>query len=144
MKSVLPAQASALIDFRLVPNQTPEHTLDLLHNHLREEGFEDVHVSVLGTAEAAGTPIDHPFVQRVISVAERVSGAQASIIPMIGGSLPIIASLQRHLNVPGLSAPGNPFYFGAKVHAPNEHVRIADIEQAVVFTSALLEDLSSA
>jgi acetylornithine deacetylase/succinyl-diaminopimelate desuccinylase-like protein len=79
----------------------------------------------------------------VISVAERVSGARASVIPSIGGSLPIIASFQRHLNIPGLSAPGNPFYFGAKVHAPNENVRIEDIEHAVVFTSSLLEALGS-
>jgi acetylornithine deacetylase/succinyl-diaminopimelate desuccinylase-like protein len=143
MKSVLPAAASARIDLRLVPDQTPEDALDLLHHHLKDEGFEDVQVTVLGTAEAAGTPIDHPFVQRVIRVAERVSGAQASIIPSIGGSLPIIASLQRHLNTPGLSAPGNPFYFGAKVHAPNENVRVDDVRQAVMFTSALLEDLSS-
>jgi hypothetical protein len=41
------------------------------------------------------------------------------------------------MNIPGLSAPGNPFYFGAKVH---ENVRIEDVEQAVVFTSALLDD----
>jgi acetylornithine deacetylase/succinyl-diaminopimelate desuccinylase-like protein len=141
MKSVLPAQASARIDLRLVPDQTPDNTLALLHEHLTKEGFEDIEVTVLGTADAAGTAIDHPFVRRVISVAERVSGAQASVIPRIGGSLPIIASLQRHLDTPGLSAPGNPFYFGAKVHAPNEHVRIEDVEQAVVFTSALLEEL---
>jgi acetylornithine deacetylase/succinyl-diaminopimelate desuccinylase-like protein len=77
----------------------------------------------------------------VIRVAERVSGAQASIVSMIGGSLPIIASLQRRLSTPGLSVPGNPFYFGAKVHAPNENVRVEDIEQAVALTTALLEDL---
>jgi acetylornithine deacetylase/succinyl-diaminopimelate desuccinylase-like protein len=141
MKSVLPAEASARLDFRLVPDQTPENVLELLHDHLREEGFEDVQVTVLGTAEPARTPLDHPFVQRVIGVAERVNGAQASVIPIIGGSLPIIASLQRHLDTPGLSAPGNPFYFGAKVHAPNENVRIQDVEHAVVFTSALLEEL---
>jgi acetylornithine deacetylase/succinyl-diaminopimelate desuccinylase-like protein len=76
----------------------------------------------------------------VIRVAERVSGAQASIVSMIGGSLPIIASLQRHLSPPGQLAPGNAFFFGARVHAPNENVRVEDIEQAVASTSALLDD----
>jgi acetylornithine deacetylase/succinyl-diaminopimelate desuccinylase-like protein len=132
------------MDFRLVPDQTPESVLELLQAHLRDEGFDDVEVSVIGTAEAAGTSIEDPFVQRVIHVAEATSGKRASIMPRLGGSLPIIASLQRHLEVPGVAAPGNPFYFGARVHAPNEHVRRDDLGQAIRFTYALIQELAHA
>jgi acetylornithine deacetylase/succinyl-diaminopimelate desuccinylase-like protein len=142
MKTVLPAEASAWLDFRLVPDQHPDETLALLTAHLERQGFDDVEITVLGTAESAGTPIEHPFVQRVVGVAEWTSGEQTSINPRVGGSLPVIASLQRHLRVPGLSAPGNPFYYGAKAHAPNEHIRLADLGHAIRFTHALVEALA--
>jgi acetylornithine deacetylase/succinyl-diaminopimelate desuccinylase-like protein len=142
MKTVLPAEASAWLDFRLVPEQHPHEMLALLTSHLEREGFGDVEINVLGTAEPAGTPIEHPFVQTVARIAEETSGKPASITPRVGGSLPIIASLHRHLQVPGVSAPGNPFYYGAKVHAPNEHIRLEDLGHAIRFTRLLFEALA--
>lgn len=62
---------------------------------------------------------------------------------MIGGSLPLLASLRRHVGAPGLAPPDNPFYFGARAHAPNEHIRVADLARAVGFFSALLEALGA-
>lgn len=144
MKTVLPADATALLDFRLVPAQRPDKTLALLRAHLANEGFADVQVTELGSAEAAGTPIEHPFVQRVARIAEELTGRPASITPRIGGTLPIISSLQRHLGVPGLAAPDNPFYFGSRAHAPNEHIRLEDLGQAGRFTYTLLEGLAEA
>jgi acetylornithine deacetylase/succinyl-diaminopimelate desuccinylase-like protein len=141
MKTVLPAEASAWLDFRLVPDQTPDETLALLRAHLQGEGFDDVTVTVLGSAEAAGTPIEHPLAQRVTQIAEDVSGRPVSVWPRIGATLPIIASLQRHLGVPGVAPPDNPFYFGARAHAPNEHIRLEDLRAAIRFTDALLATL---
>jgi acetylornithine deacetylase/succinyl-diaminopimelate desuccinylase-like protein len=142
MKTVLPAEASSWLDFRLVPEQHPDEILALLRAHLDTEGFGDVEVIALGSAEAAGTPIEHPFVQRVARIAEEVTGKPASITTRVGGTLPIVASLQRHLGLPGLSAPDNPVYFGSRAHAPNEHIRLEDIGHAVRFMHALLEGLA--
>ena len=47
-KTVLPARASAKVDFRLVPDQTPEEVVRLLRSHLDAEGFSDVKVNFLG------------------------------------------------------------------------------------------------
>jgi acetylornithine deacetylase/succinyl-diaminopimelate desuccinylase-like protein len=142
VKTVLPAEGGALLDFRLVPEQRPEQILELVRSHLEREGFDDVEVTVFGMAEAAGTPIEHPFVQRVAEIAEEASGSPPSITPRIAGTLPIVASLQRHLGAPGIAAPDNPFYFGARAHAPNEHIRLEDVGHAVRFTMALLENLA--
>src|SRR5215211_1014503 len=71
-KTVLPAEASAWLDLRLVPDQRPEEVLDLLQRHLEREGLDDIEVTVVGAATPAGTPIEHPFVQRVAAIAESV------------------------------------------------------------------------
>ena len=81
--------------------------------------------------------------QLVAEVAEQVAGAPASITPRVGGTLPIVHSLQRHLDAPGVAAPDNPVYFGARAHAPNEHIRLEDVGPAVRFTRALFERLAS-
>jgi acetylornithine deacetylase/succinyl-diaminopimelate desuccinylase-like protein len=140
-KTVLPAAASAWLDFRLVPAQQPDEILALLRAHLAREGFDEIEVTVLGRAESAGTSVDHPFAELVVRVAEEVAGERASINPRAGGSLPIIASLERYVGAPGVGAPDNPVYFGSRAHAPNEHIRLEDLEHAVRFTRALLERL---
>ena len=143
IKTVLPAAASAWMDFRLVPDQRPDEILELLRAHLDREGFEDVRITPLVTAKPAKTPLGDPFVRRVADVAEAVSGASASITPLGAGTLPIIASLHEHLALPGLAAPDNPTYVGARVHAPNEHIRLEDLDPALRFTYALLQSLGA-
>jgi acetylornithine deacetylase/succinyl-diaminopimelate desuccinylase-like protein len=142
IKTVLPAAASAWMDFRLVPDQQPEEVLGLLREHLDREGFDDIHLTPLMTAKPAKTPLDDPFVRRVVEIAEAVSGERASIWPLAPPTLPIVASLQEHLAVPGLAPPDNPIYAGSRAHAPNEHIRLEDIQPALRFTYALLRDLA--
>jgi acetylornithine deacetylase/succinyl-diaminopimelate desuccinylase-like protein len=140
-KTVLPATASAWMDFRLVPDQQPAQILELLRAHLDREGFGDIEVTSLVTAKPAKTPVGDPFVRRVLEVAETVSGAAASVTPLAAGTLPIVASLNEHLGVPGLSAPDNPTYAGSRAHAPNENIRLDDVEPALRFTCELFRAL---
>jgi acetylornithine deacetylase/succinyl-diaminopimelate desuccinylase-like protein len=143
IKTVLPATASAWLDFRLVPDQQADQIFELIRAHLEREGFSDVAAKKLGEATPAKTPLGDPFVRRVIDVAEAVSGAQASVTPLAAATLPIVASFRDHLGVPGLSAPDNPFYAGSNAHAPNEHIRLEDVEPALRFTYELLRSLGS-
>jgi acetylornithine deacetylase/succinyl-diaminopimelate desuccinylase-like protein len=143
IKTVLPAAASAWLDFRLVPDQQADQIFELIRAHLEREGFSDVAAKKLGEATPAKTPLGDPFVRRVIDVAEAVSGAQASVTPLAAATLPIVASFRDHLGVPGLSAPDNPFYAGSNAHAPNEHIRLEDVEPALRFTYELLRSLGS-
>ena len=144
IKTVLPAAASAWMDFRLVPDQQPEEILELLRAHLEREGFGDVEVVPIVAARPATTALDHPFVRRVVDVAEAVSGESASVMPLGAATLPIVASFNEHLGVPGLAAPDNPTWVGARVHAPNENIRLEDIEPALRFTYELLLELGAA
>jgi acetylornithine deacetylase/succinyl-diaminopimelate desuccinylase-like protein len=142
-KTVLPAAASAWIDFRLVPGQRPGEIFELLRAHLDHEGFDDIELTPIVTAMPAKTPLGDPFVRRVVAVAEAVSGKRASIVPIGPPTLPIVASLNEHLAVPGLAAPDNPTYAGSRPHAPNEHIRLEDVEPALRFTYTLLRELAA-
>jgi acetylornithine deacetylase/succinyl-diaminopimelate desuccinylase-like protein len=75
---------------------------------------------------------------------EQPAGAPPSIAPRVSATLPIVASLERHVGVPGVAAPDESFHCGARPHAPNENVRIDDVRRAVRFTYALFENLASA
>jgi acetylornithine deacetylase/succinyl-diaminopimelate desuccinylase-like protein len=120
-KTILPAKASAKIDFRIVPNQTPEEILQKLQKHLIDQGFEDVKVNYLGGVPPGRTDPNHPFIDLVMDAAINVYGEEMVKIPMLGWSGPNHAILQ-HLNVPvatsGIGYPGN------RTHSPNENVRL--------------------
>jgi acetylornithine deacetylase/succinyl-diaminopimelate desuccinylase-like protein len=141
VKTVLPSRAMAKMDFRLVPDQDPDDILHKLRAYLAAQGYDDVQVHQLGGAEPVVTPIQHPFVRRVIGIAERFAAKPASIQPIVGGTLPLLGALRRFVGVPGLSAPGNPGYWGSGAHGPNEHVRLSDLHLAVRLNCALLSGL---
>jgi acetylornithine deacetylase/succinyl-diaminopimelate desuccinylase-like protein len=118
-KTVLPAKASAKIDFRLVPDQTPEDVLARLRTHLDEEGFSDVEITFLGGGPAARTDPDDQFVSLVVDSAEPIYGHPMQIVPMTGGSGPNYA-FKHYLNIPICTAGIG--YPGSKTHAPNENI----------------------
>ena len=120
-KTVLPARATAKVDFRLVPDQTPQQVLQQLRAHLDAEGFSDVQVTFLGGEAPARTDPDDPFVKVVVDAATDVYGSPMQVVPMVGGSGPNHAFVE-YLNVPIVTAGIG--YPGSQVHAPNENVRI--------------------
>lgn len=120
-KTVLPAKASAKVDFRLVPGQTIEKCLTLLRQHLDREGFSDVQIEFLGGGPAARTDPDDPFIQLVVNTAEEVYEHKMELIPMVGGSgpnYPFVHELKVPVATAGLGYPDT------RAHAPNENIRL--------------------
>lgn len=120
-KTVLPAQARAKVDFRLVPNQEPVQVVEQLRSHLAAEGFGDVEIAVLSGEPPGRTDPDDPFLQLVATAAEGVYGQPQMIHPMSGGSGPIHPFIET-LGVPVATAGIS--YPGALIHAPNENMVI--------------------
>lgn len=120
-KTVLPARASAKVDFRLVPDQTPERVVKRLRAHLDAEGFSDVKVTFLGGEPPGRTDPDHPFIRLVAETATDVYGQPMKVVPMIGGSGPNHAFLHE-LGVPVATAGMG--YPDTRAHAPDENIRI--------------------
>jgi acetylornithine deacetylase/succinyl-diaminopimelate desuccinylase-like protein len=120
-KTVLPARASAKVDFRLIPDQDPADILKKLRAHLDAQGFTDVQITDLGGDAPARTDPDHPFIQLVAKTAEEVYEMPQKLIPMSGGSGPN----HPFVHVLGLPvATGGLGYPDTKAHAPNENIRI--------------------
>ena len=120
-KTVLPAKASAKVDFRLVPDQTPEKVLEQLRTHLDQAGFSDVGIEFLGGEPAARTDPDHPFVQMVVETAKEAFGQPMELVPLVGGSGPnyeFIHTLKMPVVTSGIGYPGS------NAHAPDENIRI--------------------
>ncbi len=140
-KTVLPAHASAKVDFRLVPNQTPEQVLQLLRAHLDAEGFADVQITHLGGEEPARTDPDDPFVDLVVHSAEAVYGVPMQITPLSGGSGPNHPFI-HYLNLPVVSAGLG--YPGAGGHAPNENIRVDLYLKAAKHIARILKEFGEA
>jgi acetylornithine deacetylase/succinyl-diaminopimelate desuccinylase-like protein len=122
-KTVLPAVASAKIDFRLVPDLTPEKVTKLLRAHLDRRGFEDVEV-VPGHGEPPSRwPTDSVTAKAAVDACRSAYGTEPVVYPLLAGSGPM-AQVCDTLGIPvagfgsGNAASAN--------HAPNENIAIAD------------------
>lgn len=122
-KTVLPAKASAKIDFRLVPDQKPEDVLNQLRDYLDVNGFNDVTITYLGGEVPARTDPDDAFIQLVVDSATEVYGKPMQIMPMTGGSGPNYI-VQQALQIP--IATLGVGYPESNAHAPNENIRLND------------------
>lgn len=119
-KTVLPAEAVAKIDFRLVPGMVPERQLERLKDHLQKNGFTDIEIRLIHGEAAARTPIGDPFVSQVNEAAREVFGS-AVLSVSSAGTGPMYA-FAKVLGAPCISV-GSTYMF-ARIHSPNEFARI--------------------
>jgi len=129
-KTVLPAEASAKVDFRLVPDQEPAEIIRLLRRHLDEQGFSDVEVvEIEGEGErAARTDPDAPIVGVVADVSRALTGKEPLILPTSAGTGPQHV-LCGQFGVPAVgTGVGNQ---ESNNHAPNENIFVRDYLEGI-------------
>jgi len=135
-KTVIPAEAAAKLDFRLVPDQDPAAVAELLRRHLDAEGFVDVEIVPEEGERPYRGPADSPLVRAAQAVAEEAFARPAVIIPNGGGTAPMWLVSHRHqlANVTlGMS------HTGSGAHAPNEHIRLDNYWKALRATAQLYQ-----
>ncbi len=141
-KTVLPDHAFAKIDFRLVPNLTPDLVVDLLRKHLDRRGFDDIEIKLTETGEeVARSPLDSSIVRAAIDAARAVYPKEPVIYPTSAGSGPMYPLCQA-LGIPAVSA-GCGWYDG-RAHAPNESVRIQDYFEGIQWVRELIDRFARA
>ncbi len=141
-KTVLPAEAFAKLDLRLVPGQDPVRVVRLLRAHLDRHGFSDIELVELETHEhAARSDVSHPFVRHTVDALRAAFGREPVVYPSVAGSGPMYPFV-AHLGAPivGLGCG----YPGSRVHSPNEHVRVVDFDRSVRATVELLRRFGAA
>jgi acetylornithine deacetylase/succinyl-diaminopimelate desuccinylase-like protein len=139
-KTVLPSTAMARLDFRLVPDLTPEIVLKLLRKHLDIRGFKDVEIVELASAPLAKSLADSRVARAATESVLEIYGVAPIVYPMDPSSGPVGA-------VCGVSSPPVPVasfglgYAGSNPHGPDEHIRLDDLLQSIKFIGRVIHRL---
>src|SRR6266699_2943460 len=140
-KTVLPSTAMARLDFRLVPDLTPELVHKLLREHLNVRGFKDIEIIELGSAPLAKSSATSKVARAATESALEIYGLPPIVYPMDPSSGPVGA-------VCGVSDPPAPVasfgvsYAGSNPHGPDEHIRLDDFLQSIKFIGRVIHRLA--
>jgi acetylornithine deacetylase/succinyl-diaminopimelate desuccinylase-like protein len=135
-KTLIPRQAFAKLEARLVAGQDPKKIVQLIRRHLDRLGFEEIEVTVINDRQRGyRSDFSDPFVKLVQSTAEEVYPDGVTITPNHPGCGPLY-DLGTVLQLPIVSTGIG--WIGSKYHAPNENVRIADFKQGIVHIALLI------
>ena len=122
-KTVMPAEAMAKVDFRLVIDQDPYEIRDLLRQHLDAEGFSDVEIELLSAEHPARTSTDSAIVKVVEQAHREVDGAEPVIIPTSLGTGPAYV-MAHQFGIPFASSGVG--HADSRAHSPNENIYVED------------------
>ncbi|HEV2860222.1 MAG TPA: M20/M25/M40 family metallo-hydrolase [Pyrinomonadaceae bacterium] len=140
-KTILPGTATARLDFRLVPDLTPELIVKLLRAHLDTRGFQDIEINELGSAPYAKSSPRSMVARATVESAEEVYGSAPVVYPLDPASGPVGA-------VCGVQHPPTPVvsfgvsYSGSNPHGPDENIRLDDFIQGVKYFGRIIQRLS--
>jgi len=118
-KTVLPHEARARVDVRLMPKMSIEQTLSRMRAHLDAQGFTDIEVSQWQAYPWAQTPWKSPVVQALVG-AIRDQGIEPYAWPRLAGSAPMYlfsSVLKMPFVMGGLG-------HGGRAHSPNEYATV--------------------
>ncbi len=116
-KTVLPHEATAKLDLRLVPDMTAKEALASLKAHLAKRGYGDTEVNMTGGYDPNSTPADSAFTRAQIAVYKRHS-VDPLLWPRSAGSWPGYLFTNPPLRLPaGHFGLGH----GSGAHAPDEY-----------------------
>ena len=122
-KTVLPAVASAKLDFRLVPDLTPELVEELLRKHLDRRGFGDIEITAQHGELPSRWPADTAVAKASVTAVRDAYGTDPVVYPLMAGSGPM-AQVCDKLGIPVVGfGSGNA---GSSNHAPNENIKVTD------------------
>ena len=140
VKTITPAEASAKVDMRLIPNQDPAVIQERLRAHLDRRGFTDVTTTIHRGEHPYWTPIGDP----IVDAAERAHEGIFDESPLrwfsMGGTAPMHQVCAPH-RLPMVS-------LGAgdaenRNHAPNESYSLELMRRAAKVTGRFLREFAT-
>ena len=153
--NTIATEARASIDFRLVPDETPQRVRELVEEFLRSQGWFVINEEPDEAARAAHpmlvkltwsldypayrTSLDSPAAKAVLDAIERTIGEPAIRVPMLGGSVPM-HTFASALGMPIIGVPiAN---YDNNQHAANENLRLGNLWDGIEIYAGLLTDLT--
>ncbi len=141
-KTVIPAKAYAKISCRLVPNQDPQETAELIAAYLKDNAPSGVQVSVHihpGQGKAVRISPNVAVVKAFAKAFEEVFDAPCEFI-FEGASIPIVPELAQ-------ACGGETILLGLglttdQIHAPNEHFGVDRLEKGMLAMARAIELLT--
>ncbi len=137
-KTVLPHEAMAKCDIRLVEAQTADDIFAKLEAHVQQHA-PSVRVERQGSMDPSKTPLDSPYATPLQAAIAAAQGAPL-LVPALGGSLPDYVFTK----ILGLPAFGTPYANADEAnHAPNENLEVARFYNGIKTSAALLAHLGA-
>jgi acetylornithine deacetylase/succinyl-diaminopimelate desuccinylase-like protein len=153
--NVVPSLAGASVDFRLVPNQTPDRVRARVEAHFRGLGWTVVDEEPDSAMRArtpkllrlewreggypsVRTPLDAPVSRALVAAATEAMGEPPLRLPTLGGSLPL-APIVEVLGVPVIVLPT--VNHDNNQHAADENLRLRNLFEAVDLFVGVLHGL---
>ena len=136
-KTVLPKQAMAKLDMRLVPNQDPDDIVAKLRKHLDARGFDDIEMATFSMEHPVRSEPGFELGKAAIEAARETFDQPPAVAPMMiaTGPMHVIA---RGLGVPTVS-PAGVYRPTSDIHAPNENCRVEDYLKIIEYTVAYID-----
>ena len=122
-KTVLPGEATAKLDFRLIPDQDPDDVLARLRAHFDSHGFEKVEIVWHDGEKPARSDPSSEIAKSVIRCVQELHGEPVlwPFMQATGPMHPVVSDLGVPTVLPvGVGRPDN------RIHAPNENIHAAD------------------
>ena len=150
-RTVIPAEATAAIDIRMVKGNDPDDMVNKVIEHVKREGFhvvsenpdqntrmqyaDIVKIVKRGGYPASRTSMDLEISKLTIEALSDYYDEQVVLVPTSGGSVPLYIFTQI-LDVPTINVPI--VNHDNNQHQPNENIRIGHYWQGIETLAALL------
>lgn len=132
-KTIVPNEARAKMDFRLIPMLDPEKAAQKLRAHLDRHGFAHIEIQTRTAEPPYKISVKEPMAQAVIAAATKVYGE----LPIVNG-VSAEGTILKHVWIPCvLTGFANP---GANLHAPDENIRIDHYIRGIKYAAAIMEE----
>ena len=123
VKTILPAEARAKMEVRLVPGLEPKQVLELIRKQLDQNGFEKIELVFTLGEMSYRSDMSAPSILNVIDLAKRFYPEGVCVLPTTAGTGPM------HTVFEALQVPMAAFGIGnanSRDHGGDENVKIAD------------------
>lgn len=140
-KTVMPAEAMAKVDMRLVPDQDPHEIFALLRKHLGDQGFDDIELTLLGPEPPGRSSLESPLAKIVESTFTELTGHESIITPSSLGTGPW-HQLCSSFGIDGVTCgSGHP---SGNAHAPNENIFVDDYIRHIKHVALIMDRFAEA